>query len=95
MPSDIFAMEARIPPRTTEGPLIKNDFTHPGVVNWRKVEGAWCLPHLHDFLDVYNCGRRLKTPHGLTPYEHICKIRATEPQRFILDPHHKMLGLHT
>ncbi len=33
--------------------------------------------HLHDFIDAYNYGRRLKTLKGLTPFEHICKIWTT------------------
>jgi transposase InsO family protein len=28
--------------------------------------------HLADFINAYNCGRRLKTLKGLTPYEFIC-----------------------
>ena len=51
--------------------------------------------HLHDFIDAYNYGRRLKTLSGLTPYEYVCKIWATEPERFILNPHHQMPGLNT
>ncbi len=51
--------------------------------------------HLHDFIDAYNYGRRLKTLKGLTPYEYICKIWATEPERFKLNPLHQMPGLNT
>src|SRR5829696_62037 len=51
--------------------------------------------HLGDFLAAYNFARRLKTLRGLTPYEHICKIWKTEPQRFRLDPLHQMPGLNT
>ncbi|MFK4794114.1 IS481 family transposase, partial [Sphingobium sp. ZW T5_29] len=40
-------------------------------------------------------GRRLKTLRGLTPYEYICKIWATEPNRFIFNPHHQRMGLNT
>ena len=29
--------------------------------------------HLNDFIGAYNCGRRLKTFKGLTPYEFIVK----------------------
>ena len=50
--------------------------------------------HLHDFIGAYNFGRRLKTLKGLTPFEYICKIWTNEPKRFILDPHHQMLGLN-
>jgi transposase InsO family protein len=51
--------------------------------------------HLHDFIDAYNYGRRLKTLKGLTPFEYICKIWTSEPERFTLDPTHQMPGLNT
>jgi transposase InsO family protein len=51
--------------------------------------------HLSDFLDAYNFARRLKTLSGLTPYEYICKIWTSEPDRFILNPIHQMPGLNS
>lgn len=51
--------------------------------------------HLSDFLDAYNYARRLKTLSGLTPYEYICKIWTSEPDRFILNPIHQMPRLNT
>jgi len=51
--------------------------------------------HLENFVSAYNFGRRLKTLKGLTPYEYICKIWTTEPERFKLDPIHQMPGLNT
>lgn len=51
--------------------------------------------HLADFLDAYNFARRLKTLSGLTPYEYICKIWTSEPDRFNLNPIHLMPGLNT
>lgn len=51
--------------------------------------------HLADFLAAYNFARRLKTLSGLTPYEYICRIWTSEPDRFILDPIHQMPGLNT
>ena len=48
--------------------------------------------HLADFLDAYNFARRLKTLSGLTPYEYICKIWTSEPDRFIVDPIHPDAG---
>jgi transposase InsO family protein len=51
--------------------------------------------HLADFISAYNFGCRLKTLKGLTPYEFICKIWTSEPDRFILDPLHQMPGLNT
>ena len=51
--------------------------------------------HLADFLDAYNDARRLKTLNGLTPYEYICKVWTSEPDRFILNPIHQMPGLNT
>lgn len=50
--------------------------------------------HLADFLAAYNFTRRLKTLDGLTPYEYICKVWTSEPDRFILDPIHQMPGLN-
>ena len=50
--------------------------------------------HLADFIAAYNCGRRLKTLKGLTPYEFICKRRAPEPERFRSNPLHQMPGLN-
>lgn len=51
--------------------------------------------HLADFMAAYNFARRLKTLGGLTPYEYICKIWTSEPDRFILNPIHEMPGLNT
>lgn len=51
--------------------------------------------HLTDFLAAYNFARRLKTLGGLTPYEYICKIWTSEPDRFILNPIYQMQGLNT
>ncbi len=51
--------------------------------------------HLADFINAYNFARRLKTPKGLTPYEAICKAWTKEPDRFNLNPIHKMPGLNT
>lgn len=51
--------------------------------------------HLHDFINAYNYGRRLKTLKGLTPFEYICKIWTINPERFTLDPTHQSPGLNT
>jgi transposase InsO family protein len=51
--------------------------------------------HLGDFMAAYNFARRLKTLSGLTPYEYICKIWTSEPDRFIVNPIHQMPGLNT
>lgn len=50
--------------------------------------------HMTDFINAYNFGRRLKTLRGLTPYEFICKIWTTEPERFTINPIHQMPGLN-
>ena len=50
---------------------------------------------LGDFVAAYNFARRLKTLSGLTPYEYICKIWASEPDRFILNPIHQMPAPNT
>lgn len=44
--------------------------------------------HLENFVSAYNFARRLNALRGLTPYEYICKIWKTEPERFRLNPHH-------
>jgi transposase InsO family protein len=51
--------------------------------------------HLADFVMAYNFARRLKALKGLTPYEYICKVWTTEPERFKLNPLHQMPGLNT
>jgi transposase InsO family protein len=51
--------------------------------------------HLRLFLDAYNYARRLKTLRGLTPYEHICKVWTSEPDRFMQNPLHLNPGLNT
>lgn len=51
--------------------------------------------HLGDFASAYNFARRLKTLKGLTPYEFICKVWTSEPERFTLNPIHQMPGLNT
>ncbi|HWJ70988.1 MAG TPA: IS481 family transposase, partial [Sphingobium sp.] len=44
------------------------------------------------FVAAYNFARRLKTLHGLTPYEAICKAWTDQPKRFISNPHHQSPG---
>ncbi|WP_238257950.1 integrase core domain-containing protein, partial [Methylobacterium gnaphalii] len=51
--------------------------------------------HLADFVGAYNFGRRLKRLRGLTPFEAICKIWTSEPDRFWINPIHQMPGLNT
>lgn len=51
--------------------------------------------HLNDFMAAYNFGRRLKTLKGLTPYEYICRIWTSEPEKFIVNPTHQIPGLNT
>ncbi len=51
--------------------------------------------HLPDFMAAYNFDCRLKTLSGLTPYEYIAKIWASEPDRFIVDPIHQIPELNT
>ena len=36
--------------------------------------------HLAHFINAYNCGRRLKTLKGHSPFEFICKRWAIGPQ---------------
>ena len=50
---------------------------------------------LNDFMAAYNFGRRLKTLNGLTPYEYVCKIWTSEPEKFITNPNYQSTGLNT
>lgn len=72
--------------RTIKDATVKRD-------HYESHEQLRC--HLADFLDAYNYARRLKTLSGLTPYEYICKIWTSEPERFILNPIHQMPGLNS
>ena len=51
--------------------------------------------HLTDFITAYNYARRLKTLQGRTPFEYICKIWKKEPEHFIINPIHHMMGSNT
>ena len=51
--------------------------------------------HVQAFLTAYNFAKRLKTLRGLTPYEYICKVWTTQPNRFRLNPLHHTVGLNT
>ena len=55
---------------------------------------AQLTSHLHNFINAYNYGRRLKTLRTLTPYEYICTICQTEPETFTLNPHHQITGIN-
>jgi len=55
----------------------------------RKHYGTSSLRQRHDH------ARRLETLGGLTPYEYICTVWTSEPDRFILGPIHQMPGLNT
>jgi hypothetical protein len=48
--------------------------------------------HLHTVLLAYNFAERLKTLKGLTPYEYICKIWTTQPERFTINPFQHNVG---
>jgi hypothetical protein len=43
---------------------------------------------------AYNIAKPFKTLRGLTPYEHICKVWTTQPNRFRLNPLHHTVGLN-
>lgn len=51
--------------------------------------------HMYDFMMAYNFARRLKTLKGLTPYEYVCKIWTTQPERFKINPFHHTVGLNS
>lgn len=51
--------------------------------------------HLATFLDAYNFAKRLKSLRGLTPFERICQLWTEQPERFRLNPLHRMAGLNS
>jgi IS30 family transposase len=51
--------------------------------------------HLATFLMAYNFAKRLKMLKGLTPFEFICQQWQKQPERFLHDPSHHILGLYT
>jgi transposase InsO family protein len=51
--------------------------------------------HLYTFVNAYNYAKRLKTLRGLTPYEFILKTWLKEPEKFITNPNHHILGLNS
>ena len=50
--------------------------------------------YVHAFLMAYNFAKRLKTLRDLTPYEHICKVCTTQPNRYRLNQFHHTVGLN-
>ncbi|WP_119423074.1 IS481 family transposase [Desertibaculum subflavum] len=65
------------------------------VRRYHYVDHRQLREHMAAFLDAYNFAKRLKRLNGLTPYEHICKTWAHEPDRFRYDPTHLTSGLNT
>jgi transposase InsO family protein len=51
--------------------------------------------HLHDFLQAYNFGKRLKALRDFTPYGHILKCWEKSAHIFKIDPQHFTVGLNT
>lgn len=54
---------------------------------------AYLVRLLSQFVHAYNFRRRLKTLHGKTPHEFLCKAWIERPDLFRRDPHHELLGL--
>jgi hypothetical protein len=66
------------------------------IITLKRPERNRCRSiHLADFMAAYNFARLLKPLGGLTPYEYICKVWTSEPDRSILDPIHQMPGLNS
>jgi hypothetical protein len=69
-----------------------------GIVSPPKVKRFHCDSHkqlrlhLGDFMAAYNFARCLKTLNGLTPYEYICKLWASEPDQFLINSIEQTLG---
>jgi len=60
-----------------------------------RIRGSLLDADHPDTGSFFHADPQLKTLRGLTPYEYICKIWTSEPDRFIPDPIHQMPGLNT
>jgi hypothetical protein len=78
------------PPRNAFSPLAASAEISKAL----PLRLAQLKAHIHSFLMAYNFAKRLKSLKGLTPYENICKIWTTQPNRFGLNPLHHTVGLN-
>lgn len=51
--------------------------------------------HVRDWLTAYNFAKQLKALRFKTPYEAIEELWKSKPEVFIVQPHHRTLGLNT
>jgi Integrase core domain len=79
----------------TKANRVNHTIKEATVKRYNYDSHAQLTAHLHDFINAYNYGRRLKTLKGLTPFEYICKIWTIEPDRLTLNPTDQMPGLNT
>lgn len=56
--------------------------------------GAPLEAYLAAFFGAYNFAKRLKTLHGLTPFEPVRAVWTTDRDRFKIDPTHLTAGLN-
>ena len=71
---------------------MNRTFKEATVQRYHYGTHAQIKAHVHAFLMAK---RRLKTLRGLTPYEHVCTVWTTQPNRFRLNPLHHTVGLNT
>lgn len=68
-------------------------FKHPLLpLDGSVLRSAQLTAQLHNLINTYNYGRRMKTPRSRTPYEYIHKCWTKEPERFTSNPHHQTPG---
>lgn len=90
---DEHEIEHRLPkikhPKTNgQVALMNRTIKEATVKRYHYDNHAQVTAYLHDFINAYNYGRRLKNLLGLTPYEYICKCWTHEPECFNLYRHH-------
>ena len=87
----------KVDPPRTDGQAERPNRTIKDAAVWRYdcQSHAPLKRHLQSFRMADNLTKRLKTLKGLTPYEYICKIWATEPKRFPIHPPHHTAGQTT
>ena len=54
---------------------------------------AYLLRLLERFVNAYNYRRRYKALGGMTPHSFLCRAWTQQPDHFVRDPHHELLGL--
>ncbi len=78
-----------------QGGRMNRTFRDPTVKRLHYGNHDQLRRHLQDFIAACNFGTGLKMLKGLTPCEFICKRWTSQPDRFFINPIHRISGLNT